>query len=95
LEASAGALVKDYNQNPLTHTMSLGARDRLILCTEGVGESDLLLKSILRAPRSGVHELRNEILFQAEQHSGKSEPVRDQTVIVTEVKDRVIKLAKK
>jgi sigma-B regulation protein RsbU (phosphoserine phosphatase) len=52
-------------------------------------------QAIIRAPRSGVHEVRNEILFQAEQHSGKSEPVRDQTVIVTEIKDRVIKLAKK
>jgi phosphoserine phosphatase RsbU/P len=95
LAASTGPLAKDFTQKPLTHTLSLGARDRLILCTEGVGDMDLISKAILRAPRSGVHDVRNEILFQSEQSSGKSEPARDQTVIVTEVKDRVIKLAKK
>jgi sigma-B regulation protein RsbU (phosphoserine phosphatase) len=95
LEPSAGPLMRDFNQKPLTHTLSLGARDRLILCTEGIGDMDLISKAILRAPRVGVHDVRNEILFQSEQASGKSEPARDQTVIVTEVKDRVIKLAKK
>ncbi len=85
--------------------MPLGPRDRLILCTEGVYEAknkssevfgkDRLAKLLLRAPRSGVHDVRNEILFQLEKFTETSEPQRDQTVVVTEVKDRVIKLAKK
>lgn len=95
LEASTGPFRKDYNEQPLNQTVSLGARDRLILCTEGVGESDQIAKAILQAPKTGVHELRNEILFQFEQATGMSEPHRDQTVVVTEVKDRVIKLTKK
>jgi sigma-B regulation protein RsbU (phosphoserine phosphatase) len=105
LEACAGPISKDFDSTPLTHSIPLGPRDRLILCTEGVwsastGEEHVfgkerLLKTVLRAPRSGVHELRNEILFQVERYTQQEEPARDQTVIVTEVKDRVIKLAKK
>ncbi len=105
LEPSAGALRRDFDEKPLTHTIPLGSRDRLILCTEGVANAEKadgekfgrerLMKTIARAPRSGVHDIRNEILYQVEQFSQMSEPVRDQTVLVTEVKDRVIKLAKK
>jgi sigma-B regulation protein RsbU (phosphoserine phosphatase) len=50
-------------------------------------------QAILRAPKVGVHDLRNEIIYSNEQYSGKNDPVRDQTLIVAEVKDRVIKLA--
>jgi phosphoserine phosphatase RsbU/P len=105
LEASTGPLRLDFSERPLTDTISLGSRDRLILCTEGLWNApnkenekfgaDRLMKAIQRAPRSGVHELRNEILFQISQFTNVNEPDRDQTVIVTEIKDRVIKLAKK
>jgi sigma-B regulation protein RsbU (phosphoserine phosphatase) len=44
--------------------------------------------------KNGVHDLRNELLFQAQRKSKLEEPLRDQTVVVIEVKDRVIKLAK-
>jgi len=105
LEPSTGPLRKDYEQPPLSQTLQLGARDRLILCSEGVWDAknaqaqsvgrENILKAVLRAPRSGVHEVRNEILYQVEKISEQAEPQRDQTVVVTEVKDRVIKLAKK
>jgi sigma-B regulation protein RsbU (phosphoserine phosphatase) len=105
LEPSAGPLKKDFDENPLTHTISLGARDRLILCTEGVWAAqsknqesfgkERMIKTILQAQRSGVHSVRNEILYQIEKFTDSKEPVRDQTVLVTEVKDKVIKLAKK
>lgn len=105
LEPSAGPLKKDFNETPLTHSLTLGPRDRLILCTEGIwaaqsGEQeqfgkDRMIKTIVHAPRSGVHSVRNEILFQVEKFTNTSEPVRDQTILVTEVKDKVIKLAKK
>lgn len=105
LEPSTGPFKKEFDSTPLSQTLQLGPRDRLILCSEGVWEAknpqseimgrENIIKAVLRAPRSGVHEVRNEILYQVEKHSENSEPMRDQTVVVTEVKDRVIKLAKK
>ena len=41
-----------------------------------------------------VHNLRNEIFFQAEQQSGRSQPLRDQIVFVFEIKENLIKLAR-
>lgn len=65
---------------------------------------DRLQDSVLRATKatksqggtgpSSVHDIRNEILFRLEQFCETSEPLRDLTVIVVEVNDRVIKLAK-
>lgn len=86
-----------------TQKVSLNPRDRLILATQGLsqalspegktwGETGLQ-EAIRSAPRQGVHELRNEILLRCETFSKKSEPDRDQTLVVLEVKDKVIKLA--
>lgn len=97
------SLGKDFNTEPQSRVIQLNPRDRLILATEGLKLSQNSLgvnwgghgisESISRAPKQGVHELRNEILLANERYSGKPDPVRDQTLIVTEVKDRVIKLA--
>ena len=104
LESSGGSLNVNSKNQPLEHSILLGPRDRLILCSEGVlsapnGQGmafglEQLQKAILRAPRLGVHDVRNEILFSLEQHTQTSEPLRDITVLVIEVSDRVIKLAK-
>jgi phosphoserine phosphatase RsbU/P len=103
LEAHAPALTLGWSQNLETQKISLDPRDRLILVTEGIAQAVNLegepygagrvLSSILAAPKTGVHEMRNEILYQVEKFSGKTTPLRDQTVLVVEVKDRVIKLA--
>lgn len=95
---------KDFNTEPQGRTVQLSSRDRIIIATEGLKLSQNSLgvnwgghglsEAISRAPRQGVHELRNEILFANEKYTGKTEPVRDQTLIVTEVRDRIIKLAK-
>lgn len=87
-----------------SHTVALNPRDQLVLCTEGVcrtlhpsGEQfgeERLYQAVLATPRSGVHELRNEIFFRLEQFSEKREPQQDLTVVALEVKDRVIKLAR-
>ncbi|WP_347356147.1 SpoIIE family protein phosphatase [Bdellovibrio sp.] len=97
------SLSKEFNTEPQSRVIQLNPRDRLILATEGLKMSQNSLgvnwgghgisEAISRAPKQGVHELRNEILYANEKYSGKSDPVRDQTLIVTEVKDRVIKLA--
>jgi sigma-B regulation protein RsbU (phosphoserine phosphatase) len=98
------ALSKSFSQAPVSHTVQLNSRDRLVLATEGIKNSQNKLgvnwgghgisEAISRAPKQGVHELRNEILLSNERYSGLADPQRDQTLIVTEVKDRVIKLAK-
>lgn len=97
------SLGKDFNTEPQSRVLQLNPRDRLIIATEGLKLSQNSLgvnwgghglsTAIQKAPKSGVHELRNEILIANEKYTGKTDPIRDQTVIVTEVKDRVIKLA--
>lgn len=104
LEWKTPSFSKDFRGPIEATTISLNPRDRLILCTEGIvraanlnGEQfgeERLYKAVLAAPRLGVHDLRNEILFQVERFSQGRELPQDATVVVTEVKDRVIKLAK-
>lgn len=104
LEPGASALTRDNFTKPLEQTIQLGPKDRLILCSRGVlmaqnakGEAfglERLHETVGRVPRANVHDVRNEILFRVEQFGEKNEPTRDLTVVVIEVNDRVIKLAK-
>jgi phosphoserine phosphatase RsbU/P len=105
LEWQSTPFVKDFDSAGVkSDTLSLNPRDRLILCTEGViqalnpkGEAfgeERLYRAVLAAPRLGVHDLRNEILYQVEKFAAGRDLPHDVTVVVTEVKDRVIKLAK-
>jgi sigma-B regulation protein RsbU (phosphoserine phosphatase) len=104
LEACGPAFSRDFTTRPHSLKMQLNPRDRLVIATEGVvgaesstGErwgGEGVRESMRMAPRHGVHALRNEILLQVEKFSERATPVRDQTVIVMEVKDKVIKLAK-
>ncbi len=104
LETMTEPFQADFKGELKSGTVSLNPRDRLILCTEGVlraanpkGElfgEERLYKAILGAAKSGVHELRNEIFYQLEAFCQGRDFPQDVTVVVTEVKDRVIKLAK-
>lgn len=104
LEIESEAYHAGFAQPFKARQILLNPRDRLILCTEGViramnpkGESfgeERLYKTVFAAPRLGVHDLRNEILYQIEKHAAGRDLPQDVTVVVTEVKDRVIKLAK-
>lgn len=105
LKSSSGPLSKKFVAPTESQSLSLNPRDKLIFCTKGVIESrnlegqefgqDRLFKSILESSSRGVHELRNQIFFQVHKFTGGAEPQADRTVVVSEVKDRVIKLAKK
>jgi sigma-B regulation protein RsbU (phosphoserine phosphatase) len=87
----------------VTESRSLHPRDRIILCSQGVAESESesgeafgrerIFSAILNSCHLPVHEQRNEIFFQLQQFLGSKSPLRDLSVVVTEVKDRVIKLA--
>jgi sigma-B regulation protein RsbU (phosphoserine phosphatase) len=104
LEWEAEPFGQGFNSELKKSTIALGPRDRVILCSEGAvramnpkGEAfgeERLYRAILAAPRLGVHELRNEIFYQIERFAAGRDLPQDVTVVVTEVKDRVIKLAK-
>ena len=104
LDADSDAMAAAFAGGFRSDAVSLNPRDRLILCSEGAllaqnprgdrfGE-ERLHRAIMGAPRLGVHELRNEIFYQIEKFTQGRDLPQDVTVIVTEVKDRVIKLAK-
>ncbi len=105
LESAGESVSAGYGVKAQSKTLSLNPRDKLVFCTRGVievvnmnGEAfgfERLSQYLLEGSRLGVHELRNLILYQAQKFGSGQEPPRDQTVMVLEVKDRVIKLAKK
>lgn len=81
--------------------VDLNPRDKLIFCSSGFlslqnenGDSwgiDEILSVVKLNVGKEVHDLRNEIFYQASKFS-RQQP-KDLTVIVTEVKDRIMKLA--
>lgn len=79
-------------------SVGLDPKSRVILLSHGILEvlsTDQISHCLQKlGPQSQVHDVRNEILLQCQIKSGSDTPLRDQTVVVIEVKDRVIKLAK-
>lgn len=97
LKADHGPLGHDFSGKLSCAQIELESHSRLCLMTDGLYDvlgADVIVKAMADNMKSGVHELRNELLFQAQRISGLAEPERDQTVIVLETKDQVIKLAK-
>jgi sigma-B regulation protein RsbU (phosphoserine phosphatase) len=104
LDSSLGPMSKSFVAPVHSGSLMLNPRDRLVLCTRGVIEAvnaqgekygvERVTRSFLSGPKRGVHELRNHILYEVQKFSDTKEPSRDQTIVVLEVKDRVIKLAK-
>lgn len=88
-------------------TVALEARDRVILVSGGTiaaknpkgetfGEDRLLRAITAHAAGLGsqsIHDARNEILYSIEKHANGQDLPQDVTVVVFEVKDRVIRLA--
>lgn len=105
LQSKAGPMSKSSATQFETQVVALNPRDKLIFCTKGIAESknldgqefgpDRLFKSVLEYASRGVHELRNQIFYQVHKFTNGQEPQADLTAVVAEVKDRVIKLAKK
>ncbi len=104
LEGGGSSLHLDGTLPKESAIKSLSPMDRLILASPGIvtaknldGEefgSERLFESILNAPKQGVHDLRNEVFINLKKFSGGIEIPRDQSLVVAEVKNRVIKLAK-
>ena len=102
--SQSAPLGKEGEIEPLEDSVALNPRDRLIFCSIGIlqaknpkGEPfglERLYQVILSKPGADVHDLRNEILFQVDKFTQQAKPIRrDQTMVVMEIKDRVIKLA--
>lgn len=104
LDSGLGPMSREFVAPAKSGSLFLNPRDRMVLCTRGViearnpeGESygmERVTRSFLSGPKRGVHELRNHILYEVQRFAQGSESIRDQTLVVLEVKDKVIKLAK-
>lgn len=97
LKANHGPLSHNFSGKLTSAQLELEPKSRLCVVTDGLFDvlgADVIVKAMSDNLKSGVHELRNELLFQAQRISGLEEPIRDQTVLVFETKDQVIKLAK-
>lgn len=104
IKPTASEISKTFHEDLQTHSINLNAKDRLVVCSKGIfqaknqsGEAfgTKRIEDILFEKRSSsVHEVRNEVLYRVERWTGLSEPDRDQTLLVIEVKDRILKLAR-
>lgn len=104
LKGSGNGLSKDFKKLQGSQTISLNPRDRLVFISEGIaraknksgdffGEGQVQ-KIWSSEKKLSCHEMRNEILYQHQKFTGTKDLERDVTVIVADVKDRVLKLAK-
>lgn len=104
LESGLGSLNMNFQAPGQSGSIFLNPRDRMVICTRGVMDArngkgepygvERVTRSFLSGPKRGVHELRNHLLYEVQKFTQAPEPARDQTIVVLEVKDKVIKLAK-
>lgn len=104
LDSSGGPLSQDFNAPKESKKILLNPRDRVILFTRGILETqnprgetyglENLTRSLMSGPKRGVHEMRNHILYDVQRFAQGQEVPRDLTVLILEVKEKVIKLAK-
>lgn len=86
-----------------TATVPLEPQDRLLLSSPSLvasqnskGElwgSERLLDAWRSSLTKSIHEVRNEILYQQKNFLNDADPERDQSLIVIEVQEKIIKLA--
>lgn len=104
LDSGLAPLTPSFRPPLESGSILLNPRDRVVLCTRGVMEArnsageayglERVTRSFLTGPKRGVHELRNHMLYEVQKFAGGAAPIRDQTLVVFEVKDKVIKLAR-
>jgi sigma-B regulation protein RsbU (phosphoserine phosphatase) len=103
LVVNSGPLAKNFNEKIETRKIKLNPHDMLVAVTQGITNSpnlegevfgkERLVEAIMARGEAGVHEVRNHIFHSVSQFCSGTEVSRDQTVIVLEVKDKVIRLA--
>jgi sigma-B regulation protein RsbU (phosphoserine phosphatase) len=105
LESKNNSLLAGQMQYYESYEIPLNPRDRIVLATKGLIEAknldggefglERLENSLFEVIQKPVHEVRNHVLYGIQKFTSGQEPLRDQTFLVIEVKDRVIQLAKK
>lgn len=97
LKSSDAPFSSEFSSQLKSATLDLEPNSRLCIMTHGLTDvlgNEKITRIMSDFSEKNVHDLRNELLFQAQQISHQEIPDRDQTVVVLEVKDKVIKLAK-
>ena len=97
LKSTNSAFGQQFSEKLTLASIELEPKSKICIVSEGLSEilgAESIVKIMTDNAKNGVHDLRNELLFQAQRKSKLDEPLRDQTVIVVEVKNQVIKLAK-
>lgn len=104
LEQTGEAFTKGFKGKIKSEVISLNPKDCIILVTDGIHQVknskgvpldvSRVKKMIVENAKKSPHQLRNEVFFQIQKWSGSKELSKDVTVLVAEVKDRVLKLAK-
>jgi sigma-B regulation protein RsbU (phosphoserine phosphatase) len=104
LEPTGEAFTKGFKAKIKSETISLNPKDCLIMVTDGIHQVknskgvaldvNRIKKLITENAKKTPHQLRNEVFYQIQKWNGGKELTKDVTVLVAEVKDRVLKLAK-
>lgn len=104
LDSSGGPLAKDFKAPKESKKILLNPRDRVILFTRGILETvnakgetfglENVTRALMSGPKRGVHEMRNHLLYEVQRFAQGQELPRDLTILILEVKEKVIKLAK-
>jgi len=103
LEPVTPELTSEFRTPFQTRVLKLESQDRMLLASPGVvlaqnekNEAwglERMVDAWRSAARKGVHDLRNEILYQQQTFLQGAESLRDQSLIVIEVQEKIIKLA--
>lgn len=97
LSSNCEGLSQLVPNNLTEEVIHLEPLSRLVFLSEGlldVLSSEDVAQVIKENVKNSIHELRNSIFVKAQEISGLESPLRDQTVVVIEVKENIIKLAK-
>ncbi|MBX7231294.1 MAG: SpoIIE family protein phosphatase [Bdellovibrionales bacterium] len=107
LPSSGQALEQGFVPPAKAEVVMLNPKDKIILCSRGILESKnsdgesfglgRLCQVLIETSKCQVHEIRNDILFRLNkftQFTQNQNYHRDVTLLIMEVNDRVIKLAK-
>ena len=104
LQSSQMNLDKNYKKSLKNHLIELKPKDYLLLCSPGLinkknpkGETfgaSSILKHAQEKPLKNVLEMRQNILFEADQFSRGKVQNQDETLLIMAVQDKILKLAK-
>ena len=103
LKSDFGPLDKSYKGGIQSKKIKLSPRDRIIFISKGATKTqgvnhtligrETLIDTVEQVSGRGAHLMRNKICYDLDRFRHAERPLCDVTVVVGEVKDRVIKLA--